>query len=92
MTVQDLLDAQARGELTRTIMADMAGFKIGHCNRLERALVKYGGSGGDVSEGSSSHESGAGSGSGVGVGAGTEGSAGGVENKPRPLVVERPLL
>ena len=41
VTVQDLLDAQSRGELTRQSLADMAGFKVGHCNRLDRALATY---------------------------------------------------
>ena len=41
VTVQDLLDAQARGELARQSLADIAGFKVGHCNRLDRALAMY---------------------------------------------------
>jgi hypothetical protein len=36
---QDLLDAQARGELSREALAAIAGFKVGHCNRLEKSLA-----------------------------------------------------
>lgn len=38
-TFQDLLDAQARGELSRDALASIAGFKVGHCNRLEKSLA-----------------------------------------------------
>jgi hypothetical protein len=41
VTLQDLLDAQSKGELTRETLADIAGFKVGHCNRLEKALAAY---------------------------------------------------
>ena len=41
VTVQDLLDAVARDELTREALADFAGFKVGHCNRLDKALSAY---------------------------------------------------
>ena len=41
VTVQDLLDARASFELTRGILADIAGFKLGHYNRLERALSTF---------------------------------------------------
>ena len=41
VTVQDLLDAQARGELSRQSLADIAAFKVGHCNRLDRSLSIY---------------------------------------------------
>lgn len=41
VTVQDLLDAVARDELTREALADFAGFKVGHCNRLDKALAVY---------------------------------------------------
>ena len=41
VTVQDLLDAVARDELTREALADFAGFKVGHCNRLDKALAAY---------------------------------------------------
>jgi hypothetical protein len=37
--LQDLLDARASNELTREVLADIAGFKLGHYNRLERALA-----------------------------------------------------
>jgi hypothetical protein len=39
VTLQDLLDARASNELTREVLADIAGFKLGHYNRLERALA-----------------------------------------------------
>ena len=41
VTVQDLLDAVARDELTRDSLAAIAGFKVGHCNRLDKALSAY---------------------------------------------------
>mmetsp|Transcript_25532 Transcript_25532/g.24417 ORF Transcript_25532/g.24417 Transcript_25532/m.24417 type:complete len:96 (-) Transcript_25532:571-858(-) len=41
VTVQDLLDAQNRGELDRSSLASIAGFKLGHCNRLNKALSAY---------------------------------------------------
>jgi hypothetical protein len=41
VTLQDLLDAQSRGELTREALADIAGFKVGHCNRFEKALAAH---------------------------------------------------
>lgn len=41
VTVQDLLDAVARDELSRENLADIAGFKVGHCNRLDKALAVY---------------------------------------------------
>ena len=41
VTVQDLLDARASFELTRESLGDIAGFKLGHCNRLERALSTF---------------------------------------------------
>ena len=41
VTVQDLLDAVARDELSRENLADIAGFKVGHCNRLDKALGVY---------------------------------------------------
>ena len=41
VTVQDLLDAVDRDELTREALADIAGFKVGHCNRLDKALSSY---------------------------------------------------
>ena len=37
--MKDLLDAQARGELGRESLASIAGFKVGHCNRLEKSLA-----------------------------------------------------
>lgn len=43
VTVQDLLDAVARDELTRETLAVIAGFKVGHCNRLDKALGAYNG-------------------------------------------------
>ena len=33
------MDAQARGELSRESLASIAGFKVGHCNRLEKSLA-----------------------------------------------------
>ena len=39
VTLQDLLDARASNELTREVLADIAGFKLGHYNRLEKALA-----------------------------------------------------
>mmetsp|Transcript_32125 Transcript_32125/g.30618 ORF Transcript_32125/g.30618 Transcript_32125/m.30618 type:complete len:787 (-) Transcript_32125:234-2594(-) len=41
VTLQDLLDAQSKGELTRETLGDIAGLKVGHCNRLEKALAAY---------------------------------------------------
>lgn len=38
VTLQDLLDARSSNELTREALADIAGFKLGHFNRLEKAL------------------------------------------------------
>lgn len=76
VTVQDLLDAQLRGELSRQNLADIAGFKIGHCNRLDRALAE--------------HSRAQGRGQAGGAGAGAEAADGG--NRMRALVVEKPLL
>lgn len=56
VTLQDLLDARASNELTRDVLSEIAGFKLRHYNRLERALA--------VAE----RESCAGSGSGAGKG------------------------
>jgi hypothetical protein len=39
VAVQDLLDYQSKGELTREALADIAGFKVGHWNRFEKALA-----------------------------------------------------
>ena len=41
VTVQDLLDARGSFELTRESLGDIAGFKLGHYNRLERALSSF---------------------------------------------------
>ena len=41
VTVQDLLDARGSFELTRESLGDIAGFKLGHFNRLERALSTF---------------------------------------------------
>lgn len=41
VTLQDLLDAQSKGELTREMLSEIAGFKVGHCNRFEKALAAY---------------------------------------------------
>ena len=41
VTVQDLLDARSSFELTREILGEIAGFKLGHYNRLERALSTF---------------------------------------------------
>ena len=41
VTVQDLLDARGSFELTRESLGDIAGFKLGHYNRLERALSTF---------------------------------------------------
>jgi hypothetical protein len=41
VTVQDLLDYQSKGELTREALADIAGFKVGHWNRFEKTLAPY---------------------------------------------------
>jgi hypothetical protein len=38
ISVQDLLEACDRGELTREVLAEVAAFKIGHCIRLEKAI------------------------------------------------------
>ena len=38
VTLQDLLDARSSNELTREALAEIAGFKLGHFNRLEKAL------------------------------------------------------
>ena len=42
VSVQDLLDAIDRGELTREELSNIAGFKVGHYNRLDKALSVYG--------------------------------------------------
>jgi hypothetical protein len=80
VTVQDLLDAQSRGELTRQNLADIAGFKIGHCNRLDRALAEYSRKQGRGPAGSAGAEA-----------AAEDGGAGG-GSRMRALVVEKPLL
>jgi hypothetical protein len=41
VTLQDLLDARARSELTREALADIAGFKLGHFIRLEKSLSAF---------------------------------------------------
>eukprot|EP00596_Hydrurales_sp_CCMP1899_P009800 CAMPEP_0119035564 /NCGR_PEP_ID=MMETSP1177-20130426/2648_1 /TAXON_ID=2985 /ORGANISM="Ochromonas sp, Strain CCMP1899" /LENGTH=1104 /DNA_ID=CAMNT_0006994003 /DNA_START=168 /DNA_END=3482 /DNA_ORIENTATION=- len=41
ITVQDLIDAQTINGLTRELLANIAGFKAGHFNRLEKALAVY---------------------------------------------------
>ena len=41
VTLQDLLDARASSELTRDTLAEIADFKLGHFNRLEKALAAF---------------------------------------------------
>ena len=41
VTLQDLIDARTTQELTREALAEIAGFKLGHFNRLEKALSVF---------------------------------------------------